>query len=102
MSKIKMKTNKEFIQSLDTIPLAQYLARINDNGYSVAQIIDWLNSINTSERINVVVPGKKYTGDFEGTVSSWNEAHDREMKWLEEHGYFAQENIDEQGKGRTS
>lgn len=97
--KLKMMTNKEHIQSMNTEDLARYIARVNDNGYSVAQIMDWLESICMEGRINVVIPGKKYTGDFEGEVSSWGEAYKREENWLREHGYFAQTNIDEQGKG---
>ena len=98
-SKIKMTTNKEHIQSMNTEDLARYLARINDNGYSVQQLIDWLGSIYMSDRIDVKIPGRKYTGDFEGEAHSWDEAYKREMNWLREHGYLAQDNIDEQGKG---
>lgn len=98
MDKITLRTNADRIRGMTDEELANYLFHINGKGYNKDTMLIWLKSVHVSDRIKVIIPDRKYQGDF-GETTSWDDAYNQELDWLRKNGYVAQEGVGEVGRG---
>lgn len=95
---IQVKTNADRIRSMTDDELANYLFHINGKGYNKDTMLQWLKAIYVSDRIKIIIPDRQYEGDF-GTATSWDDAYNQEINWLQNNGYTVQEGVGEVGRG---
>ena len=77
-----IKTNYQHVQEMDIDLLSVFLADFNRENYYPLEIKRWLEKPYVGDRITVN-PSGGFIGDFEGIATTYQEAYEKEISFLE-------------------